>query len=104
MQDAAHADKNARPASILDEGNLFCIEKAERRFRLQMVSETVQQGLLIVAVLHPSLAEIAQVWFAFLLFRPSAIRRSLRQLLLRRGFAQTRPSQAVSCHGTRNEM
>lgn len=32
-----------------------------------MVSEAIQQGLLIVAVLHPGFAEISEVRFAFLL-------------------------------------
>src|SRR5690606_14846627 len=36
--------------------------------------------------------------------RCSAIRFNFRQEPFRWGFAQTRPSQAVSCHGTRIEM
>ena len=67
MQDAARADENARAAGVFDEGNLLRIKEAEGRFRLQMVSKTVEQGLLIVPVLHPCLAKIAEVWFAFLL-------------------------------------
>src|SRR5437762_4018263 len=61
MQDPTRADENARAASVFNEGDLLRVEEAERGLRIQMGGETVQQRLLVFAILHPRLAEISKV-------------------------------------------